>query len=619
VLCPGCAASLFDCLRRYVGCPDAYPFGPGPRQLRTARRRATVLTPSRPWFGREPPADVVAELEHELRVSPVTARLLALRGIQGPVEARSWMAKRMQDLHRPEGMLGMEVAARRFAEAINLRQRILIHGDYDVDGSTASSLLSLFARACGHQATAWIPHRRIDGYGLGEASLAAAVEHRAELMITVDCGICDHGYAARIEETGCAVVITDHHLPSGAFPRCTAVCNPNQSGCPYPDKGLAGVGVAWKLAWATAKVLCGADKLTPQLREFLLESLALVAVGTVADCAPMSGENRILVHHGLQALKKTTNHGLRALLEHARLDAAITSGDIGWRIGPLLNAAGRVGSAMANIRLLTATTTIAAIEELNKIVVENEERKRLTQMLSEDLIARVEGGMAHQGASALVFAGDGWHQGVVGIVASRLVERFAKPTAVIAINDGVGKGSLRSTPLINLGQAIDACRAHLIKGGGHAMAAGITIEAGQVEAFTQAFQGYVGARVPNGHHAPRTDYDALTTIKELDVEFFEILEMMAPFGIANPEPVLRLAQISFLARPRLFGKDGDHLKGAVTDAGGGMRELLAWRARKQFIDFCAAGSRFDCLVRPEASHWRGELSPRLVFVDGSSA
>ncbi|MBA2479106.1 MAG: single-stranded-DNA-specific exonuclease RecJ [Planctomycetes bacterium] len=578
-----------------------------------------MLTPVRPWAGKEPPSDVVAELEHELRVGRITARLLALRGVQGPDQANSYFAKRLQDLHRPELMLGIDVAAQRFAKAINERERILVHGDYDVDGSTAASLLALFARACGHEATAWIPHRRIDGYGLGEASLLAVTEHRAQLMITVDCGIADHGFAARIEsETGCTVVITDHHLPQSSLPACTAVCNPNQPGCTYPDKGLAGVGVAWKLAWATAKVLCGSDKITPQLREFLLGSLALVAVGTVADCAVLTGENRILVHHGLLALARTQNPGLRSLLEHTRLAEAVTAGDVGWKLGPLLNAAGRVGSAMANIRLLTARSQIEAIESLNQIVVENEERKRLTQILTDDLIARMESDPLAQMRASVVFAGEGWHQGVVGIVASRLVDRFGKPAAVIAIADGIGKGSLRSIPRVHLGEAIEACRAHLLKGGGHAMAAGLSIDAGSIAAFTEAFERHVGARVPAGHGAPRTDYDGEALIGELDQEFFQSLERMAPFGIANPEPVIRLKQVSFVSRPRLFGKDGGHLKGALTDAGGGMREFLAWRVKKQFMDFSTTGSRFDVLVRPEAGRWRGELTPRLVFVDGQS-
>ncbi len=579
-----------------------------------------MLQANRPWSRREAPADVVAELEHDLDCQRLTATLLALRGMRDATTARAFTARRLADLHRPEGMQDMAVAARRLAKAISERERILIHGDYDVDGSTSASLLVLFVRACRHQATAWIPHRRIDGYGLSEASLHAVQEHQSQLMITVDCGIADNGIAARIEaETGCAVIITDHHLPQASLPQCTAVCNPNQPGCPYPDKALAGVGVAWKLAWATATVLCGSDKLTPDLRAFLLDALALVAVGTVADCAALTGENRILVHHGVLALKRTMNPGLRALLDHTRLGEDFAAGDLGWKIGPLLNASGRVGSAMANIRLLTAQDQGSATRELELIIVENEERKRLTQILTADLIAEAEGDPRWRSRSTLVFAGEGWHQGVVGIVASRLVEQFGKPACVIALDGGQGKGSLRSISQIHLGDALDACREHIIKGGGHAMAAGLSITADKVPAFIDAFECHVGAKIPPGSLTQRTDYDADTCVAELDGNFFTSLDTLAPFGIGNPEPILHLSKACFVARPRLFGKDGDHLKGAITDAGGGMRELYAWRAAKHATSLSAGGARFDLLIRPQASRWRGEMAPRLVFVDGKTA
>ena len=578
-----------------------------------------MLQPSRPWAARRVPADVVAELENDLRVSRLSATLLAVRGVQDQKQAETFTARRLADLHRPELMKDMPQAAERLAAAINRRERILIHGDYDVDGSTSASLLAQFVRACSHQAIAWIPHRRIDGYGLSEASMHAVQEHDAQLMITVDCGIADGGWAKRIEETtGCTVIITDHHLAQPQLPQCTAVCNPNQPGCPYPDKALAGVGVAWKLAWATAKVLCQSDKLTPKLRDFMLDALAFVAVGTVADCAQLHGENRILVHHGLNALRRTANPGLRALLDHTRLGDDLTASDIGWKIGPLLNAAGRVGSAMANIRLLTAEQPAQAHEELAKIVTENEERKRLTQILTTDLIAEAEANPLYKTRASLVFAGDGWHQGVVGIVASRLVEQFGKPACVIALDGALGKGSLRSIPQIHLGEAIDACRACLIKGGGHAMAAGLSITAESVPAFIEAFELHVSSRVPAGSLVQQTEFDADAAIAELDGDFFAALDSLAPFGIGNPEPVLRVHQATFISRPRLFGKEGEHLKGALTDPGGGMREFLAWRAAKHATTFTASGSRFDLLVRPQAARWRGELQPRLVFVDGRS-
>jgi len=579
-----------------------------------------MLTAQRPWRLRQAQADIVAELEHELGLSALSARLLTLRGVQGAAQAERWLAKRLADLHRPELMRGIEVAAQRLATAINQRERILVHGDYDVDGSTGTTLLTLFCRACGHDAIAFIPHRRIDGYGLSEASLAAVREHRATLMITVDCGIADHGWARRIEsEALCQVIITDHHLAPAALPECLAVCNPNQPACTYPDKHLAGVGVAWKLAWATAKVLSGGDKVTDRLRGFLLDSLALVAVGTVADCAALTGENRILVGHGLLALARTTNPGLRALLEQTRIDGTVSAGDIGWRIGPLLNASGRVGSALANIRLLTATTAGAAREELTGIVAENEERKKLTQVLTADLAAAIDADPGLKSRASLVFAGDGWHPGVVGIVASRLVEQFHKPCAVIAIQDGVGKGSLRTVPAVHLGEAIDACRALLIKGGGHAMAAGLSIEPGNVPAFRDAFERHVAAKVLPGSSSPHTDFDGEAEVREFDADFFKSLDGMAPFGLANPEPVLQLSRATFVARPRLFGRDGEHLRAALTDHGGGMRDFLAWRGKDHFAAFSAAGVRFDLLVRPEANRWRGELTPRLVFVDGRSA
>jgi single-stranded-DNA-specific exonuclease len=590
-----------------------------------------MLTASRPWTARRAPDDIIAELENDLRISRLTATLLALRGVQNATQAEAFSAKRLADLHKPELMSGMAVAAQRLADAINRRERILIHGDYDVDGSTSASLLALFVNACSHHATAWIPHRRIDGYGLSEASLHAVQEHDAQLMITVDCGIADGGWAKRIEsETGCHVIITDHHLAQPQLPQCTAVCNPNQPGCPYPDKGLAGVGVAWKLAWATAKVLCQSDKLTPRLRDYLLDALALVAVGTVADCAALISENRILVHHGLNALKRTANPGLRALLDHTRLGDDMTAGDIGWKIGPLLNAAGRVGTAMANIRLLTATSASEAHEALKGIITENDERRRLTQILTTDLIAEAEANPLYKTRASLVFAGEGWHQGVVGIVASRLVETFGKPACVIALDPAqpatadslgrpsTGKGSLRSIPQIHLGEAIDACRPFIVKGGGHAMAAGLSIRGDQVAAFIEAFEKHVAQRVPVGSMTQQTEFDGEAAIAELDGEFFTYLDQLGPFGIANPEPIIRLQHASFISKPRLFGKEGEHLKGALTDPGGGMRELLAWRAAKHATTFTSAGSTFDLLVRPQAARWRGELQPRLVFVDGKS-
>ena len=579
-----------------------------------------MLTPSRAWQQRAVVPDLVAELEHELGVSRLVATLLTLRGVEGPAQAEAFLGKKLAGLHKPGLMAGMETAAVRLAAAIDQRQRILIHGDYDVDGSTSASLLALFCRACSHEAIVWIPHRRIDGYGLSESSLEAARTHRAQLMVTVDCGIADGGWAKRIEqETGCDVIVTDHHLPQGYLPECTAVVNPNRPDCTYPDKHLAGVGVAWKLAWATAVVLCGSEKVSERLRTFLTDALALVAVGTVADCAPLDGENRILVHHGLRELARTSNPGLRALLAEARLEGeAPSAGDIGWKIAPLLNASGRMDSAMANIELLTARDAATVAPVLERIVAGNDERRRITQTMTADLIAQAEADPALASRATLVFAGEGWHQGIVGIIASRLVDRFGKPAAVIAINDGLAKGSLRSIASVHLGEAIEACRPVLQRGGGHALAAGITLDPGKVGDFSDAFERHVAMRIAPGSLVPRTDYDSDVQLAELDGDFLDQFQAMAPFGTGNREPLLRLANASFAGRPRLFGKDGDHLKGPLTDAGGGMKELTAWRGKAIFGEVATPGRRLDLLVRPEVNRWQGSSSLRLIFVDGKA-
>jgi len=577
--------------------------------------------PNACWRARCLLPDAVAELEHDLGLSHLTARLLVARGVAGGDEAEDFLAKRLGDLTPPETLRDMDRAAARFARAIEERQRILVHGDYDVDGSTATALLARFCRACSHELTPWIPHRRIDGYGLGPASLEAVREHRSELMITVDCGIADHGWAAEIEAaTGCDVIVTDHHLPAGELPRCHAVCNPNRPDCDSPFKGLAGVGVAWKLCWATAKVLCGSDRISQRLREFLLDALALVGVGTVADCVPLCDENRILVHHGLKALGRTRDPGLAALLREARCEDPITTADVGWRIGPLLNASGRLGSAMRNVELLLCDDDDRAAELVAAIVAENVERRRLSQMLTDDLMHEIEEHRdRYAGRAGLVFAGDGWHQGVVGIVASRIGERYARPVAVIAIQDGVGKGSLRSVPGIHLGEAIDRCRSLLQGGGGHAAAAGIAIDPARIPEFDEAFDAEIRRQLPGGLPEPSIEHDGEAAVGELDEHFFADLDRIGPFGIGNPEPVVRLPRASFVGRPRLFGRDGSHLKGAITDRGGGMRELLAWRARERYDDFATHGAAFDVLVRPERSYWRGNAQHRLVLVDSRTA
>ncbi len=579
-----------------------------------------MLHAQRLWRERVAPDDIVAELEHDMEVCPLIARLLAIRGVESAEHAYDYLSKQLKNLTPPEQLRDMEKAAQRFADAINKQENILIHGDYDVDGSTSTTLLKQFCQACSHDAIAWIPRRRIEGYGLSESSRDAAKEHQAHLLITVDCGIADGGWAQRIEqEANCDVIITDHHLPQKELPNCFAICNPNHPECTYPDKGLAGVGVAWKLCWATAKKLSGSEKVTDRLRSFLMESLALVAVGTVADCAPLDKENRILVHHGLLALERTSNPGLRAMLERTRLlGTPIQANDIGWKLGPLLNASGRLSSAMRNVELLCAQDSSSAETILDAICEENDERRRLTSDLCEEIFSEIESNPSYLKRNSLVFYGDNWHQGIVGIVASRLVDRYKKPAAVIGIVDGVGKGSLRTIPGVHLGHAIDGCREHITSGGGHAMAAGITLDADKATAFAQTFEAFIVNEYPGGLPKAATDYDCMVDIADVDASFFEQFQRLAPFGALNPQPVIRIKNSKFVTTPRSFGKAANHLRGAITNGNGGMQEWLAWNCKEQMHALCQNGNAFDMLLSPEINVWQGQAKPRLLFVDGKS-
>lgn len=576
-----------------------------------------MLMRQAPWRSREVHLDQVRELALDLDIDPINARLLALRGVVDATTGRRFLDKRLADLYRPMLMRDMDRAAARLARAIATREQILVHGDFDVDGSTSTTLLLLFCRACGHEATAFIPHRLEDGYGLSSGGFEAVRRCGATLMVTVDCGISDRCWAARIErELGCDVLITDHHPPGETLPDCHAVVDPGRRDCPYPDAGLAGVGVAWKLCWATACELCGGERVPPAMRTFLLDALALVAVGTVADCAPLDGENRILVHHGLRALQATVNPGLRALLAHCRVDGTPTASDIGWRLGPLLNASGRLGSAMRNVELLTTDDSSRAQILLAEAVQDNDERRRMSQQLTEELINQADDDPRWAGRLGLVFAGDDWHPGVVGIVASRLVERYGRPACVIAMDTESGRGSLRAPAGVDLGRVLADCAPHLLACGGHAQAAGLSISRGSVSDFAEAFEETLRGHHPAGLAPPAILHDGTVRIAQLDRPFFEVLAALAPFGINNPEPVLQLERAAFTGALQLFGREQSHVRGTITDGGGGLCAFLAWRARERFTDFSSPGQRFDLLIRPHIDHFRGEARHRLVFVDG---
>jgi single-stranded-DNA-specific exonuclease len=347
----------------------------------------------------------------------------------------------------------------------------------------------------------------------------------------------------------------------------------------------------------------------------LLDSLALVALGSVADCAPLINNNRILVHHGLKALERTTLPGLKALLQSCDLwGQPLTANDVSWKLSPLLNAAGRLGEADHTIELLCATDDASAKKLANQLHKDNEQRRRLTSVLADDLKSQVSA--MQELPEGLVFAGEGWHPGVIGIAAARICEDHQRPTAVIAVNDGIGRGSLRAPPGLRLDQALDDCRDLLISGGGHAAAAGLSISIDNIPLFSERFAAAIASQQPDGAQASPLVYDCRAAIGDLNGDFFADLQRLGPFGHGNPEPTLLIERACINGKPNCFGKKGDHLRAALTDPHGGMRQLLAWNLGERLNAFLQPNAAFDLIVRPERNWYRGELYPQLVLVDG---
>jgi single-stranded-DNA-specific exonuclease len=517
-------------------------------------------------------------LADALGLHPLAARVLAARGLADPGAARSFLATRLQDLPDPFSMKGMDAAVARLVRAIEGGERIACYGDYDVDGVTSTALLAGFLRAAGADVVTYVPHRLVEGYGLNEGAVARLASDGVRLIVTLDCGITAAAEVRAAAALGVDALIVDHHTVPVELPAAAAILNPHQAGCGFVSKDLAAVGVTFALVMALRRVLrergrFGAARPEPNLKD----ALDLVALGTVADVVPLVGANRILVHWGLEALALGRRPGVRALKRVAGLaeGAPVTAGQVGFRLAPRINAAGRLDDAGRGVRLLLADdpgVAAALAEELDR---ENQARQELERRIlleaTEDAAARVAAG-----ARGLVLARDGWHAGVVGIVASRIVERFHRPAVLVALGDGAGKGSGRSVEGFHLYDALAACAAHLARFGGHRHAAGVTVERERLPAFSAAFEAHASARLSAEDLVPRCRIDGWVDEAEVTDRAAEELARLGPFGAGHPEPVFALRGAA--ARARTVGAGGAHLKlalGRLDAIGFGMGDRLA--------------------------------------------
>ena len=471
----------------------------------------------------------------KLNILPVTAQLLINRGLVDCDKAFSFLTPDLKDLHDPFLMAGMERAAARISEAIRGAQKIAVYGDYDVDGTTSTALLNLFFKELGVDTVCYIPDRHKEGYGLNCEAVRKLAAQGVRLIITVDCGSSNHEEIALANALGMDVIVTDHHeLPSGP-PPAYCVINPKQRGCNFPFKGLAGVGVAFNLAMAVRALLRKEGWFTraePNLKKYL----DLVAIGTVADMVPLLDENRVLVSYGLKELDSTRRPGLIALKEAAGIKPGkVDSDNIAYNIAPRINAAGRVASAGTALRLLTTDDAAAARALAAALDRENLSRQKLEE---EILKEAVEMYGAHASGRGIVLSRDGWHSGVIGIVASRLAERFSRPVVLIAVDGNVGKGSARGIKSYNILEGIINCADLLERYGGHKAAAGLTLHRDNIEEFKEAFLRHVNGTLSDDDLVPEITLDAQVSLAEVDLRMVAEIGSLAPFGVANREPLL---------------------------------------------------------------------------------
>jgi single-stranded-DNA-specific exonuclease len=576
----------------------------------------TTIASDRParlarWILPKPPdEEAVRALMAALSLPEIVCRLLLIRGHVTAEDAKLFLRPKLDRLHDPLGFLSMDKAVERLARAVRQQETVFIHGDYDVDGICSTTILTRVIRELGGRATPFIPRRIEDGYDLTDAGVDAAIAAEARVVVTCDCGTGAVAPIARLCRSGIDVIVTDHHLPSGELPDCLAVLNPKRPGDAYPDKDLAAVGVTFKLALALARELGANDN-------FVWAMLDLVALATIADVAPLRGENRVFVRYGLKMLADTRNIGMRALLRASGLDGKqLTAGRIGFILAPRLNAAGRLGHAIRGVELLLteneheANTIARELEELNqrrqdidRVTLEQAREKVLAMDLDEMF--------------SIVLADDNWHPGVIGIVASRLVEEFGRPTVLIALSGDQGKGSGRSIPKFDLHGALAQAREHLLRFGGHRVAAGVTIARDKVPEFAARFNEIARSVLTPADLVPEIRVDLEVSIDGMDGRLESLFRHFEPFGIGNPTPVLLARNVMIARPPRAVGKDGLKL---VLDTGTGSLDAIAWGMAGRAAEF-QPGTKVDVAFRLERDEYRGEsyLQARIADIRASDA
>lgn len=545
------------------------------------------------------------ELSQSLQLPEPVCRLLIARGFGEPEAVKRYLRPRLEHLNAPGSMFDLDRAVARMADAVRAQETIFVHGDYDVDGMCSTSLLVRVLRELGAQnVIAFVPNRLTDGYDLSDAGVIAAKRAGATLVVTCDCGTSAHAAVAALMTSGIDVIITDHHLPGGPLPSAYAICNPRRPECTESDKDLAAVGVIYKVALA----LCDAFGVSRNLAH---RQLDLVALATIADVAPLRGENRILVRYGLKLLAETEHPGLRALMRSSGLDAkSLTAGRVGFVLAPRLNAAGRIADANLGLKLLLSTSESEANGIARDLEELNQRRQQMDRVVLDDAMRQLDmPGMRDR--FAFVLSNEGWHAGVIGIVASRIVEQTARPAVMVAVEDGIGKGSGRSISAFDLHSALSACKSHFTRFGGHRAAAGLTMDAANLPAFREQFDEVARARLTQDDLVPEVRVDLELSLDAVGSELEGLVRHFEPFGIGNPAPMFAATGVQLASAPRRVGTDGVKL---ALKADSGTLDAIGWGMGSHYANLHVSRP-VDVAFRLEREEFRGVSRLQLKLAD----
>jgi len=535
------------------------------------------------WHLRQADTADIERLAREAGVSPIIARLLAARGITTTEQAQEFLTPSLSHLHSPYLMAGLRTAVERLRAAIDRGETIFIYGDYDVDGTTAIVILKAALEICGGKVEYHVPHRIREGYGMRDEVIEEAAAAGIRLIISVDTGIRAFAAAEAAQRCGVDLIVTDHHLPQAeGVPKALAVVNPNQHGCEYPCKSLCGAGVAFKIAQAL---------LEGNGRASLLPSfLKIVAIATIADAVPLVGENRVFAKLGLQGLRDPRNAGLRALLANCQLDGSrpLSAGDIAFRVAPRLNAAGRMDLAERVIELFTEKDGAKAAEMAMRLNELNGDRQVEEQRILDAVYRQVDSTPEWKDAYSLVVAGENWHRGVIGICATRVVERYHRPALVFACDNGEAYGSGRSIEAFHLLDALESCHELFTRYGGHSHAVGCALPAKRLPELRSRLEAYARQRLVPEDFVPVLEFDGEISLDDVDQHFWEELATLEPFGAGNPTPVFVARGVKLIQPPRILKEK--HLKLRVAPAGGTgngepqrAQEVVGWRMAERAL------------------------------------